>query len=278
MADRLYSAQVDYPFVANADPQYAAGILDALFYLSPDDNVTAPAGNPGPIERVGAWLYSRDKVGTDYRYLFYVACQEDPDVNNLDEPYVEAAMRYTVRTFLVPLAPVGAIVTAIAAEDGRSVLVVNNGQLEGPDAYHVCAENYMEPAIVAPCIRSLTEIQLYNEYRSSNPIDRNSLPPDSNVATIGEGGSLVFNDGYNCAVSYDEDIKTLRFTGGIGYGKGRPTEIPWDDTTEDFEKGVRSINGANGQGTVMIDAARSVILDSSVPGTFRLIVRDQGDD
>jgi len=118
---------------------------------------------------------------------------------------------------------------------------------------------------------------MYNEIRASDPATHGELPPDYLTEEVLPGQSLVFNDGYNCNVNYDEDTQTLRFTGGVGFGLGAPASNPWDDTDEDLDAGLRGINGVNNLGTVPMEAGSGVHLDTTVPGILKIRVRNQGD-
>jgi hypothetical protein len=118
---------------------------------------------------------------------------------------------------------------------------------------------------------------MYNEFRASDPATRNQLPPDFFTAEKTPGEVLVFNDGYNCSVTYNESTQTLRFTGGLGFGLGRPESNPWDDTTENFEEGVRDVNGINIDGTVPIEVGSGATLNTTTPGVLGVFVRNQGD-
>lgn len=278
MADRLYTAQIDYPFAYHNDAAGVSGILDCLFYMSPEDVFVTPAVVPPGVVLVGTWLFSRAKVGSDWQYVFYVAAPADPDNYPMDGPYADDGSVYVIRTFLVPDTPAGAIVSVRAAEDSRSVLTVNVGQIEGSAVYYELADsNYLEPSVVVPCTRKVTQVNMYNEFRASDPADRNELPPDNLLEERVPGEALVFNDGYNCSVSYNESTNTLRFTGGLGFGLGRPASTPWDDTAQDFEDGLRDVNGVNILGVVPIAVGAGIILDTSVVGELRLLVRNQGD-
>jgi len=278
MTDRLYNAQIDYPFAYHADADGVSGLLDCLFYMSPEDTFLTPAVVPAGIELVGAWLFSREKIGNDWEYVFYAAAPADPDTYAMDDAYTDDGRVYVRRTFLVTGTPVGAIVSVRATEDSRSVLTANNGQITGSGTYYELADsNYLEPAVVVPCTRKVTQVNLYNEFRASNPGQRNELPPDYLQAALLPGENLEFNDGYNCNVFYNETTQTLRFTGGLGFGVGRPNVNEWDDTSEDADAGVRDVNGVNTQGIVEVEAGASVEINASILGELHILVRDQGD-
>jgi len=280
MADRIYSAQIDYPFVYHNEQLTGLlnGILDCLLYMSPEDTFVTPPATPTGIGLVGAWFYDVAQSGSDLQYRVYVAAPADPDVYAMDEPYEDEGSVYVLRTFTVPTTPIGAIVTVRAAEDARSALTVNTGQIVDPGVLPVVySENRIEPATVVPCTRKVTQVNVYNEFRASDPADRVNLPPDFLQEVITPGHSLYFNDGYNCNVTYNESTQTLRFTGGLGFGLGRPDVNPWDDTEEDFDDGVRDVNGINVQGIVPIEAGSGIILDATVVGELKLLVRNQGE-
>ena len=280
MADRIYSAQIDYPFVYHTEQLTGLldGILDCLLYMSPEDTFVTPAAIPADLGLVGAWFYDVSQSGADLQYQVFVAAPADPDVYPMDDPYEDEGSVYVLRTFTVPTTPVGAIVTVRAAEDGRSVLSVNTGQLVDPGVLPVVyGANQVEPATVVPCTRKVSQVNVYNEFRASDPADRVDLPPDYLQQKIYPGHALIFNDGYNCNVTYNESTQTLRFTGGLGFGLGRPDQNPWDDTDEDFDAGVRDVNGINVQGVVPIEAGAGVILDATTVGELKILVQNQGE-
>jgi hypothetical protein len=222
-------------------------------------------------------LFSREKVGSNWQYEFYVSAPADKDVYPIDEFYEDEGSVYVLRTFLVPDSPVGSIVSVRAQEDERSVLTVNNGQITGSTTYFELNGNAMEPAIVVPLTRKVTQVNLYNEFRASDPAQRNKLPPDFFQDDVFPGEVLEFNDGYNCNVTYNAVTQTLRFNGGVGFGLGRPDSNPWDDTDEDFDDGVRDVNGVNTLGVVPIEVGAGLTLDTSVAGELRILVSNQGD-
>lgn len=279
MADRIYNAQIEYPFIYHSDPTEVDGILDCLLYLSPDDTLVTPASVPSDIDDVGAWLHttSIDVVLSDtyYVYQFYVQVPIDPDVYPMDDEFPTTTPRYAERTFRVLVNGGTTIVTARAEEDERSALTVNVEQAAVVGA--TLNDNLVEPGCIVPCTRKVSQINVYNEFRAHDPATRSDLPPDFLDEEVTPGQVLVFDDGYNCAVSYNEITQTLRFTGGLGFGLGRPDSNPWDDTDENFDDGVRDVNGVNTQGVVEIEAGGGVILDASVEGELRILVRNQGE-
>lgn len=278
MADRKQAAQVTYPFVSSLDPTYVEGILDCLLYFYPTAAGDTPAGTP-PAEAhpVGAWVYRREELPTIFRYTVYVATPADEPLIDTESTLTDGNPLYLVKTFEVPKGPLGTIVTVKANEDDRSVMIVNTSQIKSADPDYIFNKSIIEPACVVPCVRRLQSIGLYNEYRAVDPLDRSALPPDTLAIAVGAGGNLTLKDGYNCFVSYDQNSGTLRFSGGSGYGLGQPESIPWDDTAEDFEEGIRGINGLNSLGIVNIEAGRSVYINAPEAGEFNIVVRDQGD-
>jgi len=281
MADRLYSAQIDHPFVYHNDLVETGGILDCLFYVSPEDEPITPPWIPADIGEVGAWLgetAAASLPGVEIKiWNFYIKVPADPDIWDTADEFPATTSLYFKRTFEVTLTDGVSIVSARASEDGRSVLTVNTGQVSAGTFADPLNDNSMEPAIVVPCRRKVSQVNVYNEFRASNPAQRNELPPDFFQVELFPGHPLVFNDGWNCNVAYDEDNQTLRFTGGVGFGKGRPPSNPWDDTDEDFDNGVLDVNGVNTGGIVELEAGSGISLDATVAGELRIIVRDQGD-
>jgi len=283
MADRLYNAQIDYPFVYHDNPDVMDMILDALFYVSPDDVVVTPGSVPADIDEVGAWLHYAETLTSPgptptvvVTMAFYVKVPNDPDVYPLADKFPDTTPRYVEKTFVFNPISGTSIQTIRAEEDDRSVLSVNVS-LSSFSGTPVIADNRMEPGIVVPCSRKITQVNLYNEFRASDPAQRNKLPPDYFQAELFPGDVLEFNDGYNCNVSYNESTQTLRINGGVGFGLGRPDSNPWDDTDEDFDDGVRDVNGVNTLGIVPIEVGAGLTLDTSVPGELRILVRNQGD-
>ena len=281
MADRLYNAQIDYPFVASSAADAISGVLDVLLYLAPEDPVLNPGAvtEPAGLDDVGAWLEDRGQIagGTvDWVYKFIVKVPNEPRDVEIGQEFPAVTYRYIEKVFTFLVDPDLGIISVRSSSDSRSVMTVKTALITGAPVYGL-TDSIVEPATVVPCIRLVEQINLYNEFRHHNPAKRVDLPPDRLIQEIPKGSDLVLNDGYNCVVSYDEATETLRFTGGAGFGKGRPDTIPWDDTDEDFESGVRSINGVNVDGTVPIESGGGIILDNSVVGILRLIVRDQRD-
>jgi hypothetical protein len=279
MADRIYSAQIKYPWISSDTPDQIEGFLDALFYISPEDTPGVPPFIPAEIEDIGAWLASGQTIvagSTIYEYDFWVKVPYEPDVYEIDDIFPDTTYLYFQKTFQVVVTDPVTIQTVKASQDDRSVLVANIEQLVAPAVSY--DDNSMEPGIVVPCPRKVTQLNLYNEFRASNPSNRNQLPPDFFTAELFPGDYVRFNDGYNCNVSYNESTNTLRLNGGVGFGLGRPDTNPWDDTDEDFNNGVRDVNGLNVAGIVELESAgASVNINASIVGELHIIVINQGD-
>ena len=278
MSDRVYNQTVTYPFfqVPVGQEAHTAGIKDVLLYTHPDNvpyvGPILPAASMGCI---GAWFRRRQNDFAGNMILYFVTrVVQDPDHITVGLPPDELTYAHSEQTFSIPLSGVG-IQVIRGTTDPRSVLIVNMSEFTS--SVGVITDVLVEPSRVIPDVRQITEVRLYNEYRQHNPAERSNLPADSEASVIPQGSALTFNDGYNCAFTYDDSTGTLQISGVPGRGLGRATAVPWDDTAEDFKSGIRSINGLNQQGVVELETGRGVYLDASVPGVARLITRDQGD-
>jgi hypothetical protein len=278
MADRIYNAQIKYPWISADTPDQIEGFLDALFYISPEDTPDTPPFIPAGIEDVGAWLASGQEIisgSTIYEYDFWVKVPYEPDTYELGTIFPDTTPLYFKKTFQFVVSDPLTIQVVKASQDDRSVLVANVEQLVTPAVSY--DDNLMEPGIVVPCPRKVTQVNLYNEFRASDPADRSQLPPDYFTDELFPGNIVEFNDGYNCNVSYNESTNTLRISGGVGFGLGRPDTNPWDDTDENFNDGVRDVNGLNVAGIVEVEGGPSVNIIASEPGELRIVVLNQGD-
>ncbi len=277
--DRKYSAQIAYPLIA-ADPDDAlsSALRDIILYVSPDDSLV-PSGSlmtpePAGIGEAGAWLSGHDgSIVT-----FYVKIPLDDDyVDNSVDIEGHNAYGYIARTFDLSTSYPGQVAT-IRGDDARSALVLDYLQFSGlgaPATYTTL--NVVEPGRIVPCRRRVRSLSIYNEYRARDPVDRAALPPDTQEIVYFEGDTLVLNDGYNCALDYDETSKILRITGGVGLGKGQPDSNEWDDDPGPVERGIRSINGVNQNGIVEIQNGPSVLVIGT-EGDLEIRLRDQGDE
>lgn len=279
--DRQYAAQIAYPFTyaGTAEISEKKAFLDILLYVNPDDpDAGAPVGLPA-VGPVGAWLMSRsvDITGTTGTIVIRIKVPKDPAYldSTLDVAFTEYA--YIDRTFNYPMTSVG--ILTIRGDDLRSAVVVNVDALSfiPPGNTLIYIDSVIEPGCVVPCRRKLTGISIYNEYRAKDPADRSALPPDELALSIVEGQTLVLNDGYNCAVSYDEDSEILRITGGVGLGTGQPDGNEWDDEENSGLRGIRTVNGINSNGIVDIQNGAGVLVIGT-PGSLEIQLRDQGDD
>jgi hypothetical protein len=278
--DRKYAAQIAYPFVS-ADP--VAGeedaYLDALLYVSPADvDQGIPVGNTDDLGPVGAWLVSRSQdTLTEGTITMRAKVPVDADSIDTSLDVAGSGAVYINRTFIVDTTTEA--IQVITGDDDRSVLVVDASRLTTIPVGN--ALGYMdaavEPGCVVPVRRQVISFNVYNEYRAKDPADRASLPPDERIQDVLTGGTVSFNDGYNCAVAYDPDTGILRFTGGIGLGKGQPDSNPWDDDDNTGLRGIRTVNGINNDGVVDVQAG-SGVLAIGTSGDLELRLRDQGDD
>lgn len=276
--DRVYSAQIAYPLISQDPVADYGAYLDALLYVSPTD----------PDEGVGAftndgdisvWLILRSQealpstLGT---VEFLVKVPADPDYldTSVDTEFTDFV--YIKRTFTFDTAI--KTIQTIIGDDGRSALILNVGAIYtiAPNTGDAYVDAVIEPGCVVPCRRRVNTISLYNEYRAKDPTDRDSLPPDSQQEGYTEGQDIILNDGYNCALDYDENSNILRITGGVGLGTGQPDSNEWDDEVGSELRGIRTINGVNQNGVVDIESGSSVLIKGTV-GDLEIFVRDQGD-
>lgn len=278
--DRQYAAQIAYPFVyLGSESQDNKAILDMLLYVSPSDTVqTAPVGLPA-VGAVGAWLTSRavDIGGLTGTFTFRIKIPRDPEYQDTTVDAVFTEYAYIDRTFDYDMTSAGII--TIRGDDGRSALVVNVDALTAVPAGSTVlyTDSVVEPTCVIPCYRKVRNFGVYNEYRAKDPADRSALPPDALQVTLTEGQTLIVNDGFNCAVTYDPNARILRITGGVGLGTGQPDKNVWDDDDGSTIKGIRSVNGVNNGGIVDIQSGAGVLLIGT-PGDLEIQLRDQGDD
>lgn len=284
--DRIFSAQIAYPFTAvDKTEPWTTALRDLLFYVSPADALV-DAGSlisplPAGMGPVGAWLAQvQDLGGGTVQYDFHVRIPLDDDyIDTTVDILGHDGYGYVTRSFTVDtVALSGQIHTARDIVDNRSAMVIDCTGLPTPSGtINYTADHVVEPALVVPCRRRVVGIEFYNEYRAKDPADRSTLPPDELKESYNEGSTVVLNDGYNCAVSYDANAQILRITGGIGLGKGQPATNEWDDDTGSDVRGIRTINGVNQNGVVEIEGGSSVILIGS-EGDLEIRLRDEGDD
>ena len=252
---RRHTSEILYPFgpAALAARSHLHGMLDALFFIDPDDSEAIPAG----LEFIATYrshctvLYSVEPSPTGTLYTFYS---------------ITGGRAYK-RTFQVQGTLVEGIAKIPAAEDLMSFVAVNARYLSRTAAamtsLYPDTAIELEPSRTIWTMDRVTELVLHNEYRHHDPSQRESASggqkwADLPVASFSGSDIVRLASGYNCELAYDENTGTLTVTGGAGLGDGVPAAIPWDDTAENFFAGVMSLNGINKDGATTLQPGKSL--------------------
>lgn len=254
---RRQSANILYPFTPSAEPHrtLVEGLRDA-FFLAKGVGTSGPYGDSS-----SSISTSEEEVYPIDRPYFTMLYELNIDaLMNTYIFYIKAPSFWQRLTFEVPRNQ--GLIRVAATEDTFSFIIVDSDVV--PSSITTTTEIWaeVEPTRTVYQLDEIRSIRLTNEYRDHNPVTRDSSiaahPDDSVLLVSRTGDTLHLVDGYNCALSYDEDTTTLFIKGGPGLGKGLSDEIPWDTTAPDIFKGINTINGQNVDGNVDIHLGKSL--------------------
>jgi len=219
---QITNSNILYPFTPSAEPYrlICSGIKDCCF------NITADVLNG----TTGTQLVClKDYIVTPsfITLVFKVICPKGS----------------TLITFKIDRTSSPTLITK-RADKTDSVIIINLDDMPTTSVNNINIE--IEPTKVIWQTTEVANITFINEERIWNINNRDNLA-ETILKTINKGDTLKLVDGYNCALSYDEQRETLTIKGIAGAGKGYPETVPWNDIPliQDLS-GLKSINGITG--------------------------------
>lgn len=250
MPNRRETASISYPFVPEVpNREYISGVKDIRLQIQGDSVISSMSGT----KVAETYLESITHVSGNIRYIFKSIYRETS---------VSKEFTYTTTFDVQPNQGVQGV-TNLSSEDSNGYLMVDSdfiytvGNITLGDSYEI------EPARVFWFGRSIKYISFYNEYRNSDPDDRNNLP-DTLLKTFTAPGEIKLRSGYNVKLSFFENSGILDIDGNVGNGLGTAPDNMWDEGTEwqPNSGGLLSINGVkpDANGDIPIISSASVNL------------------
>lgn len=229
MALRRLQGDILYPFAPSASAQRASllWLLDAFFDVASSVPTVSDTWSSTYGSRGGA-LVSIAKAGGNYTATFILV----------------ASGAHRRLTFVFPVTASGLLgVGAEESDDCRITVDLSRmPSISSELTFSPPAE--LEPCRILQRLDGVSSIKLYNEYRQHDPTLRANL--DSTLFQTVTTGELNLEDGYNCALEYEESSGTLWVDIGSGLGLGLPAALPWDSSAPDIDSGIYSVNGIGG--------------------------------
>ena len=239
MPIRRETADIVYPFVPGADKQYINGIKDAIFQIQGAHTITSLSGTLD----AETYLESITQIPGAVRYTFKSIYREATEESV-----------YTVTFEIVPNEGIKGVHN-IVTEDSNCYVTVDSDFLYGGD---ITVDYQLEPARVFWFNRTLSSISFYNEYRNSDPNDRESLS-DTLLKTFTAPEVIKVRSGYNVNLVYSTGSGILDIDGNSGNGLGLAPDNMWDEGEywEEDVTGIISINGITVDDTGDIPVTKS---------------------